>query len=95
MAGLFEVLDGAQAAGAGALRGLKDTKVPMVITAIAYWLIGLPLAYLLGITWGGGPQGLWGGLFVGLLCAATLLNWRFYRVTTAPRLATEVRRPLR
>jgi multidrug resistance protein, MATE family len=81
MAGIFQLFDGLQVSGAGALRGLKDTKVPMLITSFAYWGIGMPLGYLLGITWDGGPKGLWIGFICGLATAAILLNRRFHRVT--------------
>jgi multidrug resistance protein, MATE family len=81
MAGIFQIFDGLQVAGSGALRGLKDTKIPMLITTFAYWGIGMPLGYLLGITWGGGPRGLWIGFICGLATAGILLNRRFHRVT--------------
>lgn len=80
MAAIFQIFDGLQVAGAGALRGLKDTAVPMGITFLAYWGIGLPLAYALGITWAGGPQAMWIGLIVGLVCTGVLLNARFQLV---------------
>lgn len=81
MAAVFQIFDGLQVSGAGALRGLKDTKIPMIITSFAYWIIGMPLGYLLGITWGGGPQALWVGFICGLAVAAILLNTRFHLVT--------------
>ncbi len=87
MAAIFQLSDGAQVAGAGALRGLKDTTVPMIITFIAYWGIGLPLGYTLGITRSMGPQAIWIGLIGGLTVAAICLNVRFYFVTR--RLLTE------
>jgi MATE family multidrug resistance protein len=81
MAGVFQIFDGLQVSGSGALRGLKDTKIPMLITTFAYWGIGMPLGYALGISWGGGPRGLWIGFICGLATAAILLNRRFHRVT--------------
>jgi len=81
MAAIFQLSDGSQVAGAGALRGLKDTTVPMVITLVAYWGIGLPLGYTLGIAWSMGPQAMWFGLIAGLTVAAVCLNGRFYLVT--------------
>jgi multidrug resistance protein, MATE family len=81
MAAIFQISDGLQVSGAGALRGLKDTKVPMLITSIAYWGIGMPLGYLLGITWGGGPSAIWVGFIFGLAVAAVLLNGRFHWIT--------------
>lgn len=80
MAAIFQIFDGLQVAGAGALRGLKDTTAPMFITAFSYWGLGVPIGYYLGITRGLGPQGVWMGPIGGLLFAAVLLNIRFYRV---------------
>ena len=91
MAAIFQLSDGAQVAGAGALRGLKDTTVPMIITFVAYWGIGLPLGYTLGITRSMGPQAIWIGLIAGLTVAAICLNVRFYLVTR--RLLTEASLP--
>jgi MATE family multidrug resistance protein len=62
---------------AGALRGLKDTQLPMYITAFAYWGVGFPLAWGLGFATGLGAPGLWIGFIAGLTMAAILLNWRF------------------
>src|SRR5699024_57783 len=81
MAAIFQVSDGLQVSGYGALRGLKDTKIPMIVNFIAYWLVGLPLGYYLGITSGVGPQGLWIGLIAGLTIAAVLHNIRCYKHT--------------
>jgi MATE family multidrug resistance protein len=67
-------------AGAGALRGAKDTKVPMVITLFAYWIVGLPMGYSLGILAGYGPKALWVGPIVGLTAAGLLLMLRFQRM---------------
>lgn len=83
MAALFQVSDGLQVSAVGALRGLKDTTVPMVITFFSYWVIGLPLAYGLGISQSQGPKGLWTGLIIGLTVAAVLLSLRFHRATRA------------
>ena len=81
MAAIFQISDGLQVSGYGALRGLKDTKIPMVVNFIAYWMVGLPLGYYLGITRNIGPQGLWMGLIAGLTIAAILHNIRFYVLT--------------
>ncbi len=81
MAAIFQIFDGMQVAAAGALRGLKDTKIPMLITTFAYWGIGMPLGYFLGIPYGIGPSGLWIGFICGLGAAAVLLNTRFHIVT--------------
>ncbi len=81
MAAIFQLSDGAQVAGAGALRGLKDTTVPMIFTLVAYWGIGIPLGYTLGIVRSMGPQAMWIGLIAGLTVAAVCLNGRFYLIT--------------
>lgn len=79
----FQFSDAIQVTAAGALRGYQDTRVTMLITLLAYWGIGLPVGYSLGLTdWLGkpsGPQGLWQGLVVGLTCAALLLGIRLAR----------------
>jgi MATE family multidrug resistance protein len=79
VAALFQVFDGVQVAAMGALRGLKDTRVPMLIALFTYWGIGLSTGYLLGLCWGMGAEGLWWGLVVGLATAALLLSARFHR----------------
>jgi len=81
MAAIFQIFDGLQVAGAAALRGLKDTAVPMLITLVAYWGVGLPLGYGLGIARDGGPRALWIGLIAGLMMAAVLLLARFLLLT--------------
>lgn len=81
MAGLFQISDGLQVGGYGALRGLKDTRVPMVVNFISYWLIGFSVGYYLGIHTELGPKGLWIGLISGLSVAAILHNLRFHLLT--------------
>ncbi|TVQ65543.1 MAG: MATE family efflux transporter [Balneolaceae bacterium] len=81
MAAVFQLSDGLQVSGFGALRGLKDTTVPMIVNLIAYWLIGIPVAYYLGFGLGFGAPGLWGGLIAGLTVAGILHNLRFYKKT--------------
>ena len=66
--------------GLGILRGLNDLKIPTYIAAIAYWGIGLPLSYLLGIYFEIGTEGVWYGYLAGLSAAAILLFYRYYRV---------------
>jgi len=78
LAALFQVSDGLQVGAVGALRGLRDTTWPMCITFVAYWILGLPLAYWLGIKLELGPSGLWAGLIVGLTFAAVFLTVRFW-----------------
>jgi MATE family multidrug resistance protein len=76
-AALFQVADGAQAVGAGMLRGLQDTTVPMIYAAIGYWGIGLPLGALLAFRFGMEGSGIWIGLFSGLAVVAVLLLYRW------------------
>lgn len=79
VAAAFQLVDALQAVGAGLLRGLKDTRVPMIIAVVAYWGIGLPSGYLLGFQAGMGGVGVWAGLAFGLAGAAAMMNWRFAR----------------
>lgn len=78
-AALFQLVDGAQVIALGLLRGLQDTRVPMVIAALSYWVIGIPASYLFGFTMGGGGVGIWLGLAMGLAFAGVLLMTRFWR----------------
>ena len=80
-AALFQVSDGLQVSANSALRGLKDTRIPMIITVTAYWIIGLPTGYLLCFIADLGAPGLWIGLIAGLSSAAIMLNLRFYQIS--------------
>ena len=75
VAALFQLFDGLYMAGAGALRGLKDVNAVMWISVLSYWVVGFPVAWVLGINWG--PTGLWYGMVVGIGLTAILLGWRF------------------
>ncbi|MBF2003463.1 MAG: MATE family efflux transporter [Synechococcales cyanobacterium M58_A2018_015] len=77
VAAVFQLFDGIQVSAAGALRGLKDTRIPMLIGMLSYWGIGLTSGYLLGLRLGWGGVGLWWGLAFGLATAAIVLTWRF------------------
>jgi MATE family multidrug resistance protein len=81
VAGLFQLFDGAQAVAAGALRGLKDTRVPLLVATVGYWVVAFPLAIALGFGIGAGPIGIWIALALGLSVAAVLLNWRFHKLS--------------
>ncbi len=83
MAAIFQLSDGLQVSGFGALRGLKDTKVPMYVNLVAYWLVGIPVAYYLGFIADYGAPGLWVGLIAGLTVAGILHNIRFHKKTRA------------
>lgn len=84
LAAAFQFSDGIQAASAGALRGLKDTRLPALITVLSYWGLGMPLGYWMGIVQGQGAHGMWYGLILGLSAAALMLTIRF--VVLARRL---------
>ena len=81
VAAILQMGDGTQAAVSGALRGLKDTTVPMIFNAIIYWGIGFSIAYYLAVHKQYGGVGVWVGLGVCVWVAAALLIWRFYKVT--------------
>ena len=78
MAALFQLVDGAQVIALGLLRGVQDTRVPMIMAAISYWVIGVPVSLILGFAAGWGGVGVWTGLVVGLATAAILLHIRFW-----------------
>jgi MATE family multidrug resistance protein len=80
LAALFQLADGMQVMALGLLRGVQDTRVPMGLAVVSYWLIGIPCSYLLAFPLGFGGVGLWLGLVVGLVCAAASLMWRFWRL---------------
>ncbi|MHA1599879.1 MAG: MATE family efflux transporter, partial [Alphaproteobacteria bacterium] len=79
IAALFQLVDGAQVVGAGALRGLRDTRVPMFLAIFGYWVIGLPTMAILAFWLDMGGQGVWIGLATGLTVVAVLAVWRFHR----------------
>ncbi len=86
VAALFQLADGVQAVAGGALRGLKDTAVPMLLAGFGYWVAGLPLGLLLAFPLGMGPLGLWIGLAVGLFLVAGLMSARWHMLSRPPRL---------
>jgi MATE family multidrug resistance protein len=77
MAVIFQIADGIQIGAAGALRGYKDTAVPMAINLFAFWIVGFPLAYLAAITYQAPPNYIWAALVLSLSIGATLLTWRY------------------
>jgi multidrug resistance protein, MATE family len=83
-AAIFQFPDGMQVIAAGALRGLKDTRIPMLLTVVAYWCMAFPLAYYLCFGAGHGAPGLWVGLIAGLTIAAALLVSRFVWLSKRP-----------
>jgi MATE family multidrug resistance protein len=78
VAAFFQISDGVQAVGLGILRGITDAKIPMFISFIAYWVLGLPTGYILGFTFKKGVVGIWIGLLIGLTIAAIFFTLRFH-----------------
>lgn len=81
MAAIFQIADGVQIGAAGALRGYKDTRMPMVINTFAFWVLAFPLAFLAAVTYKLPPNFIWGGFVIGLGAAAILLTWRYVLVS--------------
>lgn len=81
VAAIFQISDGIQVVVLGALRGLQDVKIPTLITFVAYWLIGFPMSYYLGLHTDFGSTGIWIGLLAGLTASAVMLYLRFEFLT--------------
>ena len=87
LAAVFQLFDGIQGVITGTLRGIGDTRTPMVVNLLAHWLFGLPIGYTLCFILGWGVYGLWVGLSLGLIVVGVILLWvwtrkiRHYRVT--------------
>jgi MATE family multidrug resistance protein len=77
IAAFFQLFDGTQVVGLGILRGMGDVNVPTLITLLAYWVVGLPVGYILGLRLGLGAKGVWYGLVLGLMTSSLLLYARF------------------
>ena len=93
VAAAFQVSDGLQVVGLGALRGLEDVKIPSVVALLAYWVVALPLGYCLGFILKMGSLGVWLGLLTGLTMVAGLLLWRFRQHSRVP-MAVPLSAPL-
>ncbi len=81
-----QVMDGVQSTMTGALRGLSDTGFPALVSLGAYWVLGLPLGWVLAHPVGMGPSGIWAGFVIALALAGVILVWRFLRQTGAARV---------
>lgn len=81
-AAVFQIPDGLQVTALSALRGLQDVKIPTYITFFSYYLVGIPISYFSAIEWGLGASGVWLGLLVGLFISASLLIYRFFRLSS-------------
>ncbi|WP_231491840.1 MATE family efflux transporter [Pedobacter sp. Leaf170] len=89
IAGFFQLFDGTQVVGLGVLRGIGDVNVPTFITFLAYWVVGIPIGYVLGFKFNLGVNGIWYGLTFGLLTASILLFLRFQNKTKALNIKAE------
>jgi MATE family multidrug resistance protein len=92
LAAIFQVFDGIQVTAAGALRGLGDTRVPMIVAVVSYWIVGLTGAFVLAFRFDMGPEGIWWGLVLGLSTAAVLLLTRFVVLSGQPERLEPVHR---
>jgi len=81
VAAFFQISDGLQVVVLGALRGLQDVRIPTLITFVAYWMIGFPISYYLGLFTDFGSTGIWIGLLSGLTASAVMLYIRFNYLT--------------
>ena len=90
IAAVFQFFDGLQAVAGWALRGLKDTLLPMWIATCGYWLCGLGGGYTAGFVLGYGAEGVWWGMAAGLTVAAILLSMRLYLLMRQPRLSLRI-----
>jgi multidrug resistance protein, MATE family len=90
MAALFQLSDGVQVGAAGALRGYKDTAIPMVLCVFSYWVVGFALAYYAGVYRHGGPIYVWLGLIAGLTVSAVFLVSRFLLITRRMRRSADL-----
>jgi MATE family multidrug resistance protein len=81
VAAAFQLFDGTQAVATGALRGISETRTPMIVNVIGHWVLGLPVGYILCFQLGWGVRGLWVGLSIGLVVAALVLTVVWWRKT--------------
>ena len=93
-AALFQLADAAQVMALSLLRGVQDTRVPMIIATLSYWAVGMPVAYVLGFVFNWGGFGVWLGLAIGLVLAGVFMMWRFWGVIL-PRLSHQPEPALR
>jgi MATE family multidrug resistance protein len=93
IAGVFQIFDGVQVVSSGILRGLGDTRAPMVINVLGFWLVGMPVSLGLAFPLELGPRGLWWGLVAGLAAVAVLLLLRIARRLSRPMARVVVDEP--
>ncbi|MNC88798.1 Multidrug resistance protein NorM [compost metagenome] len=85
IAAAFQLFDGVQAVATGVLRGVGDTRTPMLVNVIGHWLLGLPVGYSLCFTFAWGVAGLWIGLSVGLVFVSAILLVAWWKQSRAMR----------
>ena len=85
IAAFFQLFDGVQGVTTGVLRGLGDTRTPMMVAAFGYWVLGLPSGYVLAFPLGMGVRGLWFGMLVGLATVGVALLAVWMRKLTRMR----------
>ncbi len=90
VAAIFQLSDGVQVGAAGALRGFKDTAIPMAMCIFSYWVVGFPFAYVFAVVKGGGPVYVWIGFIAGLTVSAVLLVSRYLYVSRRPASVSAV-----
>jgi MATE family multidrug resistance protein len=88
IAALFQLFDGTQVVGLGILRGMGDVNIPTIGTFLAYWVVGIPVGYVLGITLHLGVRGVWYGLVLGLMVSSALMYLRFRYISKKHRHKT-------
>jgi MATE family multidrug resistance protein len=86
IAAFFQLFDGTQVVGLGVLRGMGDVNMPTIITFISYWVIGLPVAYIMGVHFKIGVMGVWYGLVLGLMASSIMLFLRFQKISKSNNL---------
>jgi len=79
IAAAFQLFDGTQAVATGALRGISETRMPMIVNVIGHWFLGLPVGYALCFMFGWGVRGLWIGLSIGLVVTALVLTFVWWK----------------
>jgi MATE family multidrug resistance protein len=91
IAAVFQIFDGTQAVATGVLRGVGDTRTPMIMNVVGHWILGLPAGWLLCFRYGWGVSGLWVGLSIGLIFVAIVLtftwHWRTRQLAAVPAVA--------
>lgn len=85
IAAVFQLFDGTQVVGLGILRGMGDVNIPTIATFLAYWVVGIPMGYILGLRLGWGVKGVWYGLVFGLMVSSALMYLRFRYISKKHR----------